>query len=89
MANFYERFSKYIEENNIVLGLPKREETSQFLNSEPEELPIIGIIPMTGEGIDFFVDDLDFCRDETKIVNSDSNQEDTQNLELKRKIKKI
>ena len=89
MKKFYERFSEYIKENDIILGLSKREETSQLLNSKPEEMPIISIIPMTGKGIDAVVDDLAFCCNETKTVNRDSNQKDTQTLELKRKVKRI
>lgn len=36
-------------------------EESQFLDSRPEEGPMIGFIPFTGKGIEADVDDLAFA----------------------------
>lgn len=62
-SSFYEKaqisqynFGLISEGNNL------RNE-SQFLNSRPEAGPLIGIIPMTGEGIDAEVDDLAFVNE--------------------------
>lgn len=60
MIKFYERLSKMLEEENYVY-VEKNECESQFLNSKPEQLPIVGIIPMTGEGVDATINDLGFC----------------------------
>lgn len=47
------------------------EEESQFLNFKPKQEPLIGIIPMTGKGIDDEVDDLSFLNDDYEEQNEE------------------
>lgn len=64
MKGFYESYAELAQKKRYSVGFGMERESmggeSQFLNSLPEELPLIGMIPMTGKGIDAEVDDL-FC----------------------------
>lgn len=64
MIGFYESYTELARKKRYTVGFETERESmdgeSQFLNSLPEEAPLIGMIPMTGEGIDADIDDL-FC----------------------------
>ncbi len=64
MKRIYESLSEIIQQKKYgVEPTPGRiamPDESQFLNSRPEPEPLIGIFPMTGEGIEANVDDLSF-----------------------------
>lgn len=64
MKGFYQRYAELAQKKRYSVGLDVERESidgeSQFLNSMPEEEPLIGMIPMTGKGIDAEVDDLYF-----------------------------
>ena len=67
MKRFYESYSEMIQKKGYIMGLSSdRNNTdgeSQFLNSRPTECHLIGVIPMTGEGIEAEVDDFSFADD--------------------------
>ncbi|GEM_PF-3645134 len=46
--------------DNLVSEENLLNDESEFLNSRPGSGPLIGIVPMTGKGIEAEVDDLDF-----------------------------
>lgn len=64
MKGFYERYAELAQEKRYRVGFDMErgsiDKGSQFLNSLPEEAPLIGMIPMTGKGIDAEIDDLFF-----------------------------
>lgn len=64
MKDFYERYAELAQKKKYSMGLDVERENidieSQFLNSQPEEKPLIGMLLMTGKGIDEEVDDLSF-----------------------------
>lgn len=67
MKKLYESLCRLAEEKSYNIGFDSERHIiqgdSQFLSSRPEFGPLIGIVPMTGKGIDADVDDL-FCEKE-------------------------
>ena len=62
MKKFYRRFNELVKERGYIVSLPSDKTVeSQFLNCKPDELAIVGIVPMTGEGVDADVDDISFA----------------------------
>lgn len=78
MKKFYETICEMWKNGEYYPNISNKCEDSQFLNSKPQQPPLIGIIPMTGEGIDAQVDDLAFYND---------NNIETEPLELDKKKK--
>lgn len=66
MKGFYQRCAELAQKRRysvgIVVGRESIDGESQFLNSMLAEEPLIGMIPMTGKGIDAEIDDLYFCK---------------------------
>ena len=66
VKKFYERFNELVEKEGYIVTLSSERTDSpgesQWLNCRPEELAVVGIVPMTGEGIDADVDDVSFTR---------------------------
>lgn len=64
MKGFYQRCAELAQKRRysvgIAVGSGSIDGESQFLNSMPGENPLIGMIPMTGKGIDAEVNDLYF-----------------------------
>lgn len=65
MKRFYESFCEMAQKRSYGVGLAVESgmlgDESQFLDSRPEEGPLIGFIPLTGKGIEADVDDLAFA----------------------------
>lgn len=64
VKKFYERFNELVEKEGYIVTLSSERTDapgeSQWLNCRPEEMAVVGIVPMTGEGIDADVDDISF-----------------------------
>lgn len=72
MKQYYERLAEIMASKRYhypLYGDLYNDDVSQFLDSRPQLPPLIGIIPMTGEGIDAEVDDLAFIDKDAPLLN--------------------
>lgn len=72
MKQFYESLAEIMASKRYLYPLNGdlyNDDVSQFLDSRPQLPPLIGFIPMTGEGIDAEVDDLAFMDEDVPLLN--------------------